>query len=286
VLEAAFERTRALPQQRAGWRDQVRPPRTILLLAAALIVALSLLGIAVAGWLPRIPAPDALALIRSAGVVRIAVDSGTPQDLQPRGRPDEFGPEVADVLGARMELKVTVLPIAADELSRRFRDWDVALPWIASWEVDKTLLRPTPPLYGWPRVVLVRADSGASSLRDVAGQPVCAVAHDAGQDWLLGDFGPPDASPSSAPQLPSALIVRNDDAGCLQALDEGTVVAMVSARLSPADVGALPRLRVVAALPVETRVAELSRVVGDLHDDGTLARLTRDRFGADLTVTP
>jgi ABC-type amino acid transport substrate-binding protein len=301
VLEAAFERTRSLPQQRAAWPDQVRRPRTILLVAAALIVALSLLGIAIAGGrlLPG-PAPDSLALLRSVGVMRIAVDPGAPQALEPGGRPDAFGPDVAALLGARMGLQVTVLPIAADELIGRSRDWDVALPWIPSWELDRTLLRPTPPLYGWPRLVLVRADSGASSLGDVAGQPMCAVAHDAGQDWLLGDFGPPDASPTLAPKLPSALIVRNDDAGCLQALDEGTVVAMVSARLSPADVGALPRLRVVAALPVETRaavvragdpdptslVAELSRVVRDLHDDGTLARLTRDRFGADLTVTP
>jgi hypothetical protein len=87
---------------------------------------------------------------------------------------------------------------------------------------------------------------------------------------------------------------------CLEELTNGTVVGVVTSAMSPADVARHPELRAIAGLPPETRAIVIARqgpdptslfaavegAVEDLRRDGTLARLSTARFGADLTVAP
>jgi ABC-type amino acid transport substrate-binding protein len=96
------------------------------------------------------------------------------------------------------------------------------------------------------------------------------------------------------------MILRENDAACIAALEDGTVRAVVTAALSPADLAGRPELRSVASLPAEPRavavrrdgadpstlVAAVEAVLDDLRQDGTLARYSEARFGADLTALP
>jgi ABC-type amino acid transport substrate-binding protein len=96
------------------------------------------------------------------------------------------------------------------------------------------------------------------------------------------------------------MILRDGDAACLSALEDGTVRAVVTAAMSPADVAARTNLRSVASLPPETRaivvsrdgpdpsplIAEIEDALHQMRRDGTLGGFSTTRFGVDLTVRP
>lgn len=269
----------------------------MLMLAAALLIATTFMASGIAGaWVERLTAPskppDALERLQSLGTVRIAVS--------PDAAADSFDADIARALAERLGLPVRVVPVAAADLTGSSALWDVALPTAPEWSLDRDDFVVTQPYYAWPRAVLVPTGSGGTSLADVEGQPICAVAGDLGERWLMGALGSPGPSLASAPPLPSAMILRDTDAACLAVLEDGTVRAVVTADMSPADVAARTDLRSVASLPTESRAIVVSRdgldpapLVAAIEDslngmrrDGTLGRYSTTRFGADLTVQP
>jgi ABC-type amino acid transport substrate-binding protein len=158
----------------------------------------------------------------------------------------------------------------------------------------------TSPYYHWRRSVLVGTSSGARSLRDVQGQAVCAVAGDYGEAWLMGDANPGDSARVSGTPIPSVLITRQSDAGCVDAVLAGAARALVTSTLSPAEIATDDAVRVVAEVPAEPRSAFVSDGAGDatrlraavegalsaMRSDGTLAALSVDHFGVDLASEP
>lgn len=269
----------------------------LLIVAAALLIATTFVVSGIAGALfERLTAPskppDALERIQSLGTVRIAVS--------PDGAADSFDADVARALAERLGLPVSVVAVATSDLTASAAAWDVALPMVPEWSLDRDDFVVTEPYYAWPRAVLVPSSSGGTSLADVQGQPICAVAGDLGERWLMGALGSPGPSLASAPPLPSAMILRDTDAACIAALEEGLVRAVVTSTLSPADVAARSALRSVASLPPEPRAIVLHRdgpdasslraaiedVLNDIRGDGTLARFSMAHFGVDLTVQP
>ena len=149
------------------------------------------------------------------------------------------------------------------------------------------------PYYWWPHYLVVDAASGRSAIDDLAGQAICAVGGDVGESWLRGEGG-------SAPIDGSVVVTRASDAECLTALADGAVAGMVTARMGPADLAARPTLAVLRGPPAEPRVviaalasrpgslmAEVDAAIGELLADGTLTRLSKNRFGGyDLTRSP
>ena len=269
----------------------------LLMVAAALLVATTLVASGIAGgWVERLTAPskppNALERLQSLGTVRIAVS--------PDGAADSFDADVARALAERLGLPVTMVPVATTDLTGSSASWDVALPAAPEWSLDRDDFMVTEPYYAWSRAVLVPVGSGATSLADVQGQPICAVAGDLGERWLMGALSSPGPSLASVPPLPSAMILRDNDAACLAALEEDTVRAVVTASMSPADVAGRTDLRSVASLPPEPRAIVVSRdgpdpsafiraiedTLDDMQRDGTLGRYSTSRFGADLTVQP
>ena len=269
----------------------------LLMAAAALLITTTFVASGIAGaWIERLTAPtkptDALERLQSLGTVRIAV---SPDDAD-----DSFEADVARALAERLGLPVSVVAVATSDLTTSSGSWDVALPTAPEWSLDRDDFVVTEPYYAWPRAVLVPTGSGGTSLTDVQGQPVCAVAGDLGERWLMGTLGSPGPSLASAPPLPSAMILRDTDAACLAALEDGIVRAVVTATMSPADVSARTNLQSVASLPPEPRAIVVSRdepdpsllilaieeSLDDMRRDGTLGRFSRARFGADLTVLP
>jgi cystine transport system substrate-binding protein len=268
----------------------------LLMVAAALLIATSLVATGIAGaWVERLTMPneppDALERLQSIGVMRVAI--------APERAGDGFETDVGRALAERLGLSVEVVPVSSAELAGSSA-WDVALPTISESTLDRDDFAVTEPYYAWPRVVLVPVASGGTSLADVQGQPICAVAGDLGQRWLMGSLGSPGPSPFSNPPLPSAMILRDNDAACIAALEDGTVRAVVTATLSPADLTARPDLRSVASLPAESRAAAVPRdgpdpstlvaaieaAVDDMRRDGTLTQLSTARFGKDLSEVP
>ena len=273
----------------------------LLLIAAALLLVVSLAASGVAGaWLTRLltpaPPPDALEQLLTTGELRVALEPSTPADAAV-GR---FEEDVARAVAARLGLEPSIMPIPASDLAATSELWDVALPRTADWNLDRDVLVVSEPYYLWPREVLVSAASGATSLIDVQGQPVCAVAGDAGQAWLMGGFGAPSAAPASGPPIPSSLVVRDSDEECLASLEEGIVMAAVTGSMSPADIAANPEVRSISTVPPEPRAiairrgpsdpaelaAAIDRAIDDLRRNGTLAELSEAHFGADLSEAP
>ena len=268
----------------------------LLMVAAALLIATSLVATGIAGaWVERLTMPneqpDALERLQSIGVIRVAIA----QERATEG----FETDVARALADRLGLRVEVVPVASTQLAGSSA-WDVALPTIPESTLDRDDFAVTEPYYAWPRAVLIPVASRGTSLADVQGQPICAVAGDLGERWLMGSFGSPGTSPFSNPPLPSAMILRDNDAACIAALEDGTVRAVVTATMSPSDLAARPELRSVASLPAEPRavavrrdgpdpstlVAAVEAALNDLRQDGTLAQYSEARFGADLTALP
>ena len=269
----------------------------LLLLAAALLIATTFVASGIAGaWVERLTAPNkpptALERLQSLGTVRIAISP----DLAAKS----FDADVARAIAERLGLPVRVVPVAASDLTASSSSWDVALPTAPEWSLDRDEFVVTEPFYSWPREVLVPSGSGGTSLADVQGQPICAVGGDLGERWLMGALGSPGPSLASVPPLPSAMILRDTDAACLAALDEGTVRAIVTAAMSPEDVATRTDLQSVARLPPEPRAVVVSRdgpdpstligaiedTLDDMRRDGTLRRYSTARFGVDLTMQP
>ena len=269
----------------------------LLIVAAALLVVTAFVASGIAGaWVDRLTAPstppDALERLQSRGTVRIAVS--------PDGTADSFDTDVAQALAESLGLPVSVVAVATSDLTASSASWDVALPAVPEWSLDRDDFVVTEPFYAWPRAVLVPRRSGGKSLADVQGQPICAVAGDLGERWLMGASGSPGPSLATDPPLPSAMILRDSDAACLAALEEGTVRAVVTAAMSPSDVAAQTSLQSVASLPPEPRAIIVSRdgpdpsaligaieaALDDMRLDGTLGRYSTARFGVDLTVQP
>lgn len=299
VLDAAFERTRVLRQQQGEWGRS----RWALAVAAILIIAASIAGLAVIGGLltrttePQ-PRPDALQRIRSAGIVRVAVSPDHPQATLPDGSLDGFDVDVAGDLARRLGVRLEVVPLSPPDQQLAAGAWDVALPPMPVWQVDPSMA-PTTAYYAWPHLLLASTASGASSVTDVEGQPICAVAGDAGQAWVLGRYGATTPDAASTAPIASTLVLRPSDAACLEALAAGSVRAVVTATVAPAGVAELGGVGTLAGGPEpEPRaavilrdggdeaslMAAVDRAIRDARADGTLSSLSLARFGSDLTV--
>jgi ABC-type amino acid transport substrate-binding protein len=301
VLEAAFERTRDLPQQGLA-RGRSHPGTWAALVAAATLILMgSLVAYAlIGGWLapPTTPppSPDALQRLLSGGVLRVAVRPDHPQSAAPDGTVDGFDADVATELGRRLGLRVELVALSPADLFGQRGKWDVGLPSTPAWTIDSKAYLSSSPYYAWPHLLLVPTTSGATSVADVQGQPICAVAGDAGQGWLLGRYGGAARGAASVPPIPSTLLLKASDAECLAALDSGQVRAVVTATTLPADAAARPGIQAIAGPAPEPRVAVVARgdsadpmeavdrAIDAMRADGTLARLSQARFGADLTV--
>jgi ABC-type amino acid transport substrate-binding protein len=293
VLDTAFATTSATRQDRRPgtipW-----PGRTHrLLVAAALLVGTVGVSVVVGALISRQNdlAPDLLERVRTAGVLRVAVRPDHPQLLTPSAGLDGFDIDVADEIGSRLGLAVEIVPIAAGTMlmPEQVDRWDVALPSVPQDTVDTGRFEPSVPYYSWPHFLLVPSSSAASSLQDLAGQPICAVQGDSGERWLAAQ---------AAGGSRNDVIVRGSDDECLDALATGDVAGAVTARLGPADLDVRPAFRAIPGPPAEPRtivaglrqnpftlIARIDEIVGELRGDGTLERLSGNRFGgADLTL--
>ena len=282
----------------------IRPGRGTgrLLLVAALVVAGSVGVAALAGsFVERTTEQqtDLLTQILDSGRIRIAVRPDHPQFGAPGQPAAGFDVDVARALADKIGVRGDIVLVdSSTQMSADDDDrWDVALPSVAAWDIDADRFLVSSAYYRWPHRLVVADASTAADAGSLAGEPVCAVAGDAGERWLRGDYG----GASSVP-ITTQIETTNSDDECLAALTAGDVAAVVTARLSDADLRVRSGIRVLGGPEPEPRSVVVRRAgdgapdptdlldavdeaLADMRRDGTLTRLSQSRFGgADLTA--
>ncbi len=184
--------------------------------------------------------------------------------------------------------------------------WDISVGSMTITTERQKVLDFSVPYYYTPAVVAVPADSGYTSLDDLAGMALCAGASTTYETWLnKGDMGFPATSIYAQPPDGITVVPLDTDQECAQALAAGrkdfagyvtsqTVVnANIAAGLPVKQLGSPVYSEDLAAafdrsstLPTDTLRAEVDKIITGMHNDGTLTSLSMKWFGEDLTMAP
>ena len=199
-------------------------------------------------------------------------------------------------------------------------DWDLitAGSWADKWDVSigsmtvttarQQALDFSTPYYYTPAVIAVAADSGITSVDQLAGEAICAGTSTTYEFWLRGDMeglGLPEASIyASAPEGITVVTLATDQE-CAQAIEAGRrdfIAYVTSETVVDANIAAgLPVLKLDGAVYSEdlaaafdksstlsntTLVAKVSEAITAMHNDGRLTELSNKWFGMDITKVP
>ena len=167
-----------------------RGPTQLLLVAALLVAGRSGLTAVAGSLLERSiePQPNLLTEIAQTGRIRIADQARSSAVQRPRPAGGRLrrrcGPGLADHLGVRGDI---VLVDAAAMLSGQttISGTSPCRPW-RSGSSTRSRFLVSAPYYRWPHRLVVPEASSATGPADLAGEPICAVAGDAGEAWLRG----------------------------------------------------------------------------------------------------
>jgi ABC-type amino acid transport substrate-binding protein len=269
-----------------------------VLLVAAVITAGALATAAVAGSLLNRSIHQNASLldqVEATGRIRIAIRPDHPQFKVPGQTAAGFDADVARALADHLGVRGDIVLIDAPAILSGQEDerWDIALPSVASWQIDTSRFFLSQPYYRWVHRLVVAETSTVASAADLANAPVCAVAGDDGEAWLRGRY-----AGAAGSAVTTQVVSRASDEDCFAALASGQVMAAVTARLSDADLQVRSGIRVIDGPDPEPRAVVVRRVeygaedmvsaidaaLGQMRNDATLTRLSQNRFGgADLS---
>ena len=269
---------------------------------------------------------DLLADIKSRGYILVSTDPNyEPQSfLNTEGsRPtDSKCPSdaltTAEMQGFDVDVAIAIGDALGVETCFATPSWDTitAGTWADKWDVSVgsmtvttdrlTVLDFSIPYYYTPAVVAVAADSGFTSLDDLAGKALCAGASTTYETWLNGgDLGLPAASIYASAPAGITVVPLSTDQECAQAIEAGrtdfvgyvtsqTVVdANIAAGLPVVQLGSAVYSEDLAAsfdkgstLSTASLLAEVNKIFAAMHADGTLSALSLKWFDLDLTQAP
>ena len=229
---------------------------------------------------PGDSAGDLLETVMENGVLRISTDANyEPQSFR---EPDgswvgfdiDVGAEIAERLGVEAEFQHQDWEIiTAGSWSER---WDISVGSMTITTPRKDLFSFTQPYYYTPADIGASTRSGLTSVDDLP--------------FVLPD----DVEP----------VTRPTDANCIEEIEagrpefdlfitSGTVIDAATAADQPvvriSDPLYQENLAVAidkAGPPHEALLFEIDRIIGEMHEDGTLADISEEWFGEDLTQDP
>jgi polar amino acid transport system substrate-binding protein len=231
-------------------------------------------------------------------------DTKCPSDALTTAEMQGFDVDVAIAIGDGLGVETCFATPSWDTITAgSWADkWDVSVGSMTILPERQEVLDFSVPYYGTPAVVAIRADYEFASLDDLSGQAICAGTATTYETWLNGgDLGPGILIYSPAPANITVIPLETDQE-CAQALAAGredfvgyvtaqpVVNANIAAGLPVKQLGDPVYNEVLAAafdkgstLPTATLRAEVDNIFTSLHGNGTLAQLSIDWFGEDLT---
>jgi polar amino acid transport system substrate-binding protein len=263
---------------------------------------------AVCDNLPAGSEGDLLATICDRGKIVISTDADyAPQSsVTPSGGYEGFdidvGEEIARRLGVQAEWSAQIWDtVIAGSWSGR---WDMSVGSITVCCERDQLFDFTQPYYYTPAQVAVLEDSGFASIDDLAGETACVGEDTTYLYWVEGtlELAAPNRIVREAPEGMVAHTLETD-ANCAEAMRAGqTEVGQVFITADPVIEQAIgadtPIVRLgdpifYEALAVAfdkngperaTLLAEVDRIIGEMHDDGTLSELSDKWYGRDYSI--
>jgi len=248
-----------------------------------------------------------LATICEEGTIQVSTDPDyAPQSfINDNGDLDGFDIDVAKEIAARLGVEVEFITpdfaaVVAGNWSGR---WDISVGSVTVTEERTEILDFTQPYYFTPAQMGATEESGITSLDELVGEVVCVGEETTYQFWLEGDLnlGPGGEIVTEAPAgievttLPtdancaeSVQAGRTDFAGFLTASE--TLRQAIEAEIPFVEVGEPVFFEPLAVALDKSEadhaelLAEIDRIVGEMHDDGTLTELSEKWYdGQDLT---
>jgi polar amino acid transport system substrate-binding protein len=237
-------------------------------------------------------------------------DTKCAEDQLTAGEVEGFDISVAVELGRRLGVETCfVTP-----------DWDVitAGNWGGRWDASvgsmtittarQEVLHFTTPYYFAPAQFAAATSAGISDLAGLNGQPICVASATTYDSWLNGDVagtGLPETSFYAEPPTGVTVVPLPTDQECAQAIAAGrtdfvayltssTVVNQNIADGVPVMAVGEPVYSEQLAVAVDKSttpdpmplVTALDEAVQAMHTDGTLAQLSNQWYGEDLTEDP
>jgi polar amino acid transport system substrate-binding protein len=184
--------------------------------------------------------------------------------------------------------------------------WDVSVGSMTVLKGRQEILDFSVPYYYSPAAVAVRADSGFTSVEDLAGQAICAGTATTYEAWAANDFTNPNAPPESSVLIKApadvTVVPLETDQECAQAIEAGRedfLAYATSGTVVDANIAAgMPVVKLEppiyfeqlaaafdksSTLSTDTLRAEVDKVFTAMHEDGRLSELSTQWFGVDYT---
>jgi polar amino acid transport system substrate-binding protein len=243
--------------------------------------------------------------VMEAGVIVVSTDPEYPPQsyLNPdtgnfEGFDIDVATEIANRLGVDIKFETPSWDaITAGNWSNR---WDMSVGSMTITQDRKGVIDFTQPYYYTPAQMATYTDSGITSLADLAGKTVCAGASTTYLDWLDGALTlTEEAGTVTDPPAGVQSTSFETDINCADAWRSGrfefdgwlssstTVAGAIAADYPVVTVGDpvfYEPLAVAFDKSVadnDSLVAEVDRIIGEMHADGTLSELSKKWFCAD-----
>ncbi|MBL8098452.1 MAG: transporter substrate-binding domain-containing protein [Anaerolineales bacterium] len=273
-------------------------------------------------------ASDLLGAIEERGYILVSSDL----NYEPQSFPKTDGTRPGDtkcpsdaltsqeIQGFDVDVALAVAEALSVEACFVTPDWDLitAGSWADKWDVSIGSMTVTTarqqaldfsvPYYYTPAVIAVAADSGITSVDQLAGEAICAGTSTTYEFWLRGDMeglGLPESSIyASAPEGITVVTLATDQE-CAQAIEAGRkdfVAYVTSDTVVDANIAAgIPVVKLDGAVYSEdlaaafdksasldntSLVAAVSAAITAMHNDGRLSELSNKWFGMDITKVP
>jgi polar amino acid transport system substrate-binding protein len=255
------------------------------------------------------PAEDMLATICEAGVIRVATDPAYPpqSELLPDGSYEGFDIDVANRIGEELGVEVQFetpdfAEVVAGSWAERF---DISVGSVTITEERDAVLDFTVPYYFTPAQMTATTASGITSLEELAGEVICTGESTTYQFWLEGTLNILGGAPEPAEPPEGATVTTfSTDTECADAVASGrtdftgwltsitTAKAAIAEGAEFVEVGDPVFFEPLAvatdksAPAHDALMAELDRIIEEMHSDGSLTALSEQWFdGVDYTVT-
>ena len=237
-------------------------------------------------------------------------DTKCPADALTTAEMQGFDVDVAKAIGDGLGVETCFATPSWDAITAgNWADkWDISVGSMTINVARQKILDFSVPYYFTPAVIAVKADSGFTSINDLAGKALCAGTATTYDYWLNNDMaglGLPESSIYAKVPDGVTVVTLETDQECAQALQSGrndfvgyvtsaTVVdANIAAGMQVMKLGSPVYSEELAAafdksssLPTASLIEAVNAIITKMHGDGSLSSLSTKWFGSDLTQNP